>query len=515
MECVKMTEKEINETSNLFSENYGVWTSGKRIRLSPDKIREMFIDKPDRKVVLAYHKDELVGHMFYVRRLLNKEKKYVTWILQLVTRKDYRGNRIATSLLQSVFSLSDSQITGLFTSNPWTIKALEDATMRKLDKGIIRNNVNKLKNVSADFLGDPLWLDTFSNCWVNTNFDISHEMIKDSIEKAYPNHNFPLDPNLPPKYEWLAFVTRGQNPIVPNAQKLEEYLAYSDDIIRQAYSLMRMSKQAWSSHTSSEVNFLIHEQYIKSGDMIFDFGCGTGRHSLELASLGYSVIGIDNSDSNINIAEQNKKEKQLSSVEFINRDVRSHKLHIKADVILCLYDVIGSFPDEFDNYQILENIYNNLKNNGILILSVMNMEITRKRCEKHKHVVDDIKNNMEKLIMLQGSQTMESTGDVFDGKKMLLDDSSGVVYRKEQFLDGDHLPLEYIVRDRRYSVQGIKRMVEKAGFSIILEKCVKAGGFGKESKPDKNKEILVIAQKKNSFASFLNRKFKRIDNAWK
>ena len=514
IECIKMTEREIMETSTLYSENYGVWSNGNPIKLSENKIREMFIDLPDRRVVLAYHNDKLVGHMFYVRRFLQKENGYVTWILQLVTRKDYRGNRIATGMVQSVFSLSDSQIWGLFTANPWTIKALEDATMRKLNKNTIRRNVNKLKTVSADFLKNPLWLDTFSNCWVNTDFDMSHQEIQESIHKAYPNGDFPLDPDLPPEHEWLAFVTRGQKPVVSDDQTLEDYFAYSEDVINQVYSLMQMEKQPWASHTSSEINFLIQQQYIKKGNIIYDFGCGIGRHSLELATLGYSVTGIDNSESHIVYAEQMKNEKQLKTVKFLNEDVRSYKFDKKADVILCLYDVVGSFPNETDNYQILKNIYKNLKYGGILILSVMNMEITRKRCKKHKHIIDDIKDNMEKLIMLQGSQTMENTGDVFDGKKMLLDDSTGIVYRKEQFLDGDHLPLEYIVRDRRYSEQGIKRMVEKAGFSIHLQKGVRAGKFDINTKSDNNKEILIVAQKSFSFASIINR-FKEIDNAWK
>lgn len=495
IECKNMTEEEIRETSILYSENYGVYENGNRIKLSPLYIKKMFVDPPDRRVVLAYHNGELVGHMFYVRRLLPRDKRYVTWVLQLVTRKDYRGNRIATGMAQSVFCLSDNQICGLFTSNPATIKALETATMRRLDKNVIKNNVEKLKLVSSDFLANSKWLDTFSNCFVNTDFDVSHKELAESIKKAYPNGDFPLDPNLPPKHEWLAFVTRRQKIIIPDGAALQEYLAYSEDIIRQAYSFMKMDNQPWASHTTSEISYLLKQEYIKKGNLVYDFGCGTGRHSIELGMLGYNVIGIDN---NIKNAEQNRK--NLQSVNFINGDVRSFKFDIKADVILCLYDVIGSFPEEIDNFHILENIYDNLKNDGILILSVMNMEITRKRCKRHSHIVEDIKNNMESLLMLQGSQTMEKTGDVFDGERLLLDDSTGVVYRKEQFLDGDHLPLEYIVRDRRYSEQGIKRLVEKAGFSILDEKCVMAGRFEDTSKPKKNKEILIVAKKTRGFS---------------
>ena len=514
IECQKMTEDEIKETSDLFSNNYGEWASGGNIKLSPARIRSMFIEKPDRRVVLAYHEDKLVGHMFYIRRMLPKENKYVTWVLQLVTHKDYRGNKIATGMAQSVFSLSDNQICGLFTSHPWTIKALEIATMRRIDKKVIKNNIDKLKPVSMDFLDDPNWLDTYSNGSVNTNFDISHKMLPNRIAQFYPSGDFPLDQDLPPKHEWLAFVTRRQDPIVPDGKTLGEYLEYSEDVIKQAYSYMRMDEQSWASHTSSEISYFINQEYIKEGDIVYDFGCGNGRHSLELASYGYTVVGIDNSKNNIYCADEKRKKQQFESVKFLNEDVRSYKFRNKADVILCLYDVIGSFPEEADNYRILENIYNNLNTGGFLILSVMNMEITRKRCQKFQHVVNDIRNEMKQLIMLEGSQTMEKTGDVFDGKKLLIDDSTGIVYRKEQFLDGEHLPLEYIVRDRRYSEKGIKRLVEKAGFSVLEEKCVKAGRFHEKSKPDKNKEILIIAKKTFPFTKFLYY-FRGIGDAWK
>jgi len=38
---------------------------------------------------------------------------------------------------------------------------------------------------------------------------------------------------------------------------------------------------------------LIEEFALKPGAAILDVGCGTGRHSVELAKRGYKVTGID------------------------------------------------------------------------------------------------------------------------------------------------------------------------------------------------------------------------------
>ena len=47
---------------------------------------------------------------------------------------------------------------------------------------------------------------------------------------------------------------------------------------------------------------IIHN-YLQEDDEILDIGCGSGKISLELASLGYSVTGIDINSEAISLAE--------------------------------------------------------------------------------------------------------------------------------------------------------------------------------------------------------------------
>jgi len=49
----------------------------------------------------------------------------------------------------------------------------------------------------------------------------------------------------------------------------------------------------FTKNTVREVDFLLEELSLQQGASILDVGCGTGRHSIELAKRGFAVTGLD------------------------------------------------------------------------------------------------------------------------------------------------------------------------------------------------------------------------------
>ena len=58
-------------------------------------------------------------------------------------------------------------------------------------------------------------------------------------------------------------------------------------------------KESFVQGTPGEVDFIENEISHDKKIRILDIGCGTGRHSVELAKRGYLVTGIDISEAQL------------------------------------------------------------------------------------------------------------------------------------------------------------------------------------------------------------------------
>ncbi|MCJ7581851.1 MAG: class I SAM-dependent methyltransferase [Candidatus Aminicenantes bacterium] len=137
------------------------------------------------------------------------------------------------------------------------------------------------------------------------------------------------------------------------------------------YSL-NYDNESFTQGTIGECDFIEKEINFNKHIRILDIGCGTGRHSIELAKRGYNLTGIDLSDSLL-MQAKNKALEQNLQIDFQKHDAR--KLPFLNEFGLVIMICEGAFPlmetDEM-NFQILQNAAKALKVKGKLIFTTLN-----------------------------------------------------------------------------------------------------------------------------------------------
>jgi SAM-dependent methyltransferase len=107
---------------------------------------------------------------------------------------------------------------------------------------------------------------------------------------------------------------------------------------------------------------------------VLDLCCGPGRHSLEFARRGYHVTGVDRTSTYLQQARQSAEREGLK-VEFIQEDMRKFMRPLSFNVALLMFTSFGYFEEHDQNLQVLENVWNSLRDGGKILIDVMGKEV--------------------------------------------------------------------------------------------------------------------------------------------
>ncbi len=106
-----------------------------------------------------------------------------------------------------------------------------------------------------------------------------------------------------------------------------------------------------------------------------DAPCGAGRHSLELAGMGYRVIGLDFSDYLLQQAQNRWKVTRVSPEypAFVQGNLLTLPFQPNSfDHIICLFTSFGYGDNLEENLQVLREFHRVLKPGGKALIDVMN-----------------------------------------------------------------------------------------------------------------------------------------------
>ena len=134
----------------------------------------------------------------------------------------------------------------------------------------------------------------------------------------------------------------------------------------------KYDKECFTQGTAGECDFIEREIGRNKSLKIIDVGCGTGRHSIELAKRGYNVTGVDLSENQIKRARE-KAQEAGAAIDFQTQDARNLPFDGEFDLAIMLCE--GGFSlmetDEM-NFEILRNAAKALKSKGKFIFTTLN-----------------------------------------------------------------------------------------------------------------------------------------------
>lgn len=135
----------------------------------------------------------------------------------------------------------------------------------------------------------------------------------------------------------------------------------------QYYDLLYRDKN-YEAETAYIHNLL--KTFHPSSKTILELGCGTGIHAGKLASRGYTVHGIDQSDTMLRMALERRSEMSIETAErlsFMEGDIRNYKTANRFDVVISLFHVMSYMTSTADLEMAIKTAETHLTRGGVFV----------------------------------------------------------------------------------------------------------------------------------------------------
>jgi 2-polyprenyl-3-methyl-5-hydroxy-6-metoxy-1,4-benzoquinol methylase len=220
-------------------------------------------------------------------------------------------------------------------------------------------------------------------------------------------------------------------------------------------------------------DFIEEALALSKGSKILDLACGYGRFSIELASKGYKVVGLDYSSELLQIA-RSEAERRNVEVEFVQGDMRQIKYSGEFDGVLCWANSFGFFSDS-DNERVLRLIAGSLRREGRLLLDLHNKDaIIRNHLRKTWF-------KKENYFVLM-DWTFDARLSRSNLREIIIDANTGVMKDR-------------IMSMREYTLHEMKLLLEDAGLDFLQVYGDTPEGFTSEGFSI-DSSLVISAQKK-------------------
>ena len=119
---------------------------------------------------------------------------------------------------------------------------------------------------------------------------------------------------------------------------------------------------------AKQVDILL-KKYGENVQNIINYGCGTGKHDIELFKIGYHCTGIDMSPRMIDMAKENSNKEKIE-IDFSIADIRRYIPTKKYDAVISLFHVMSYQNSNSDVLHAFHAARKALKKGGLFLFDV-------------------------------------------------------------------------------------------------------------------------------------------------
>jgi 2-polyprenyl-3-methyl-5-hydroxy-6-metoxy-1,4-benzoquinol methylase len=253
-----------------------------------------------------------------------------------------------------------------------------------------------------------------------------------------------------------------------------------------AHYARRYDAEPFTQGTEGECAFIDAELGGNRALRILDVGCGTGRHAIRLAGMGYPVTGIDLSEAQILRAREKAAEAGVE-VDFRVLDARDLPFEAAFDAVIMICE--GGFAlmetDE-ENFAILQGAVRALRPGGLFLFTTLNG-------------LFPLFHSVERHTAGTAGAGPEATQDA-DGPARYRDSRFDLMtfrdHNTTEFVDDDGVRHEVRANERYFVPSEITWWLKSLGCTDIAIHGARLGAFSREhALRTEDFEMLVTARK--------------------
>ena len=206
---------------------------------------------------------------------------------------------------------------------------------------------------------------------------------------------------------------------------------------------------------------------LQPGSSVLDMACGSGRHAISFAKMGFDVTAVDLSELLISEARKNALETGVK-IDFVLSDLLEYKTSKRFDLVLNLFTSLGYFENDEENFSVIKKAYALLNQGGYFVLDYFNKDYL-------------LKNLIPTTIFSENGFRITQNRSI-EGTRIV----------KQITIENDGSVEEFYESVRLYDYEEILNYIKKAGFATIKQY---GDYFGNNYDRESSSRLIIIAAK--------------------